>query len=105
MRALLEHFSSRVTLSEVATSARLPLAQIRSIASILLQLGSFLSQTSHPREREKQQTRALLPGCMLANACNLGCRTCDIAKSLEHMEQKRAKHAIDAIFRSALRHK
>jgi uncharacterized protein len=41
----------------------------------------------------------------VTNACNLRCDYCYIAKSSEHMQEDTALQAIDAIFRSAIKHR
>ena len=103
---LLEQFQAPTTVSQVMqTVAGWSLETVENTVLLFLKLGFLhnLSTSSFAKKRDTIQT--LTAWMHVTNACNLRCPYCYLNKTPEHMTDDTAHRAIDAIFRSAIKHK
>ncbi|MBV9231414.1 MAG: radical SAM protein [Chloroflexi bacterium] len=103
--ALLEQFSLPTTLDEILlrSSQWSPVAIERGTA--LLYEAGFLQDISRAGFIDStQQPQTLSAWLHVTNACNLRCHYCYLHKSSERMTEDTSRQAIEAIFRSAVKH-
>ena len=76
---------------------------IRSVLATFHRLGFLSDEQCAPDPVGTSST--LSAWLHVTNACNLSCNYCYISKTSEHMSDDTSRRAIDAIFRSAVRHR
>jgi len=80
-------------------------AQVEAATSYLYRYGLLRDAHSPIRAPLSNDSEMLAAWLHVTNACNLRCDYCYIAKSSEHMQDDTALQSIDAIFRSAVKHR
>jgi len=102
---ILDQFrTSARTVESIIDQQSFPTEAAENAIALLYGLG-FLKEvcaSSHVHVREQPQV--LSAWLHVTNACNLRCNYCYIHKTSEHMSDGIARRAVDAIFRSAIRH-
>lgn len=72
---------------------------------VLLSWAGLLQRPDLPAQPCTNAAASMLHAWMhITNACNLRCTYCYLGKTPEHMEEDTAFQAVDAVFRSALKH-
>ncbi|WP_220207212.1 radical SAM/SPASM domain-containing protein [Reticulibacter mediterranei] len=104
--ALLQCFQYPTTLSEVIQRLDYLSASQIEAATIHLYHYGILSNIHAPIQVQTPGASDMLAAWLhVTNACNLRCDYCYVAKSGEHMQEDTARQAVDAIFRSAVKHR
>jgi len=103
--ALLQCFEQPVTLnSAIHRLSYLSTVQIEGATNYFYRNGLLHDLQDPPRLPPSSESNTLTAWLHVTNACNLRCDYCYIAKSSEHMQEDTALQAIEAIFRSAIKH-
>jgi uncharacterized protein len=103
--ALLDLFQTPRTIASVAQAADQRVgAGIAALLSQYVQLGFIEALDRAAPQRHWAEPRTLIAWLHTTNACNLRCPYCYLHKTTEDMAQDTAYRAVDAVFRSALRH-
>jgi uncharacterized protein len=98
-------FEMPTTISQAACRACWPQEDITKMVMLLQHLG-FLQDITHPiMPPEERAPEALTAWLHVTNGCNLRCSYCYLQKTKEDMSAAIGHKAIDAIFRSALKHR
>ncbi|MBV9229087.1 MAG: radical SAM protein [Chloroflexi bacterium] len=102
---LLQQFSTPATVDEVThRSSVWPTGVVESAAMLFLQLG-LLCNIEHLPSAPKKDAGAMLSAWLhVTNACTLRCSYCYLHKTPEQMTDDTARRAVDAVFRSAIKH-
>jgi len=103
---LFKQFQTPVMASQVinASCEVTPKAgRVKAIA-LFLQLGLLQSLDTPNHSCTVSDPRMLVAWLHITNACNLRCAYCFLKKTSEHMSSDTGRQAIEAIFRSALKH-
>lgn len=100
---LLERFRMPIPLAEVMREEK-NVQRIEAPIALFYNLG-FLQHTGQPLAVQTQQGEEVLSAWLhITNSCNLRCTYCYLEKTSEHMADETAYRAVDAIFRSAVKH-
>lgn len=104
---LLALFLTPHTLDEALTlQTTVPSQSTTFMIALLYKIG-LLQRTDVPSSplQKEEQLRSISAWLHITNACNLRCHYCYLEKTNEHMPEDISRHAIDAIFHSAVRRK
>jgi len=78
--------------------------RVRHLVILLFQAG-LLQRPDRPVQHCGHEDASVLSAWLhITNACNLRCTYCYLEKTSEHMKEDTAFQAVDAVFRSALKH-
>lgn len=103
--AVLQCFRYPITLNEVIQRFDyLSRAQIEEVTAYFYGCGLLRNMFDPIRTSVARSADTLVAWLHVTNVCNLRCDYCYIEKSSEHMQEDTAQQAIDAIFRSAVKH-
>lgn len=102
---LLEQFRMPTPLEEARNClADCPPARLLAGVALFYKLG-FLQSAETPHAGSPRDTSGTLGAWLhITNACNLRCPYCYLDKTSEHMVDDTARKAVDAVFRSAIKH-
>jgi uncharacterized protein len=104
VRHILDAFRSPHSLEELPSLVpEVELADASEIAKQLMGL-ALLVPANFAVQLERTQPRTLNAWLHVTNACNLRCAYCYLAKTGERMDESTGHAAVQAIFRSAVRH-
>jgi uncharacterized protein len=100
---LLECFRSPTSLAALRMEREIS-EEARTVVALFSQLG-FLENTAQPPVPSQLDNPQTLNAWLhVTNACNLGCNYCYVDKTSESMSDDISRKAIDALFRSAIKH-
>jgi uncharacterized protein len=103
--AFLENFHTP-TAVQVLAREDLSVGHLLPAVLAFLHLGFLRDLDQAPVAVSEQSATSTLSAWLhITNACNLRCHYCYISKSSEHMEQETSRRAVDAVMRSAIRHR
>ena len=100
---LLEHFCVPTSLSTLHMEAEV-LGQASAAVSLFYKMGFLQNTAQAPSISMQENSHTLNAWLHVTNACNLHCDYCYLDKTAESMTNDTAKRAVDAIFRSAVKH-
>jgi uncharacterized protein len=78
--------------------------KLREVLALFYRLGFLHEEGLAPSGVGEKEEQTLTAWLHVTNACNLRCDYCYIQKTQEHMQADTGYKAIDAVFRSALKH-
>jgi uncharacterized protein len=99
-------FETPITIAQIAhMMGDWPREKIEKIVTLFYRL-DFLRDITHPFPANEREAPQILTAWLhVTNECNLRCHYCYLDKTKEDMTSDAGHKAIDAIFRSALRHR
>jgi uncharacterized protein len=100
---LLEYFRFPTTFSHLRIEEEFP-GQASLAVSLFHKLGFLQNAAQSTAISMQEKTQTLSAWLHVTNACNLRCDYCYVDKTPEPMTDDTAKRAVDAIFRSAVKH-
>ena len=102
--ALLEQFRMPATASEIIQRTTWSPSRVAEGVVLFSHLGLLknVNLLSHAPKRSRGET--LSAWLHITNACTLRCSYCYLHKTSEHMNDDTARRAVDAVFRSAIKH-
>ena len=101
---LLERFRFPASLSAFYFGEEIP-EKVRTAVSLFYQLGFLKNGARNSVNHTDTTAKTLSAWLHITNACNLHCDYCYVDKSSESMTDDTTRKAIDAIFRSAIKHR
>jgi uncharacterized protein len=102
--SMLDRFQLPTTLYQVMQAeSNWPRETLEEIGALFHKLGFLYDICERPLP-PADELETLTAWLHVTNACNLRCHYCYIAKNNEHMSMLTAYKAVDALFRSALKH-
>jgi uncharacterized protein len=102
--ALLKQFRTPTTTREIIERTTWPSSRIAEGVALFSHLG-LLQNVELPPYPPKRSTEETLSAWLhITNACTLRCSYCYLHKTPEHMTDDTARRAVDAVFRSAIKH-
>ncbi len=102
---LFQQFRFPTTISDVLLSTHhYPRCQVEQAAAIFLELGFLDIADDLSYNCSVTEPEILTAWVHVTNACNLRCHYCYIQKTSESMAEDTSRKAVDAIFRSAVKH-
>jgi len=102
---LFQQFRSPTTISNISRSTRqYPLREVEQAVAVFLELGFLDKVDDFSNNNSVTEPEMLTAWMHVTNACNLRCQYCYIEKTSESMTEDTSRKAVDAIFRSAVRH-
>ncbi len=102
--ALLKHFRMPTTTREIIQRTTWSPSRVAEGVALFSHLG-LLQNVELPPYAPKRNTEETLSAWLhITNACTLRCSYCYLHKTPEHMTDDTARRAVDAVFRSAIKH-
>ncbi len=101
---LLERFRFSASLATLYTNEEIP-EQVHMAVSLFYTLGFLQNSAQASAVPIQEQSQMLSAWLHVTNACNLNCNYCYVDKNSEFMSDETTRKAIDAIFRSAIKHR
>lgn len=102
---LLKQFQTPTTVFQVVqTISCWSFEAVKKAVAIFLKLGFLQNLTSPFPVKQWHSPQTLTAWMHVTNACNLRCPYCYLSKTSEHMNDDIARRAVDAVFRSTIKH-
>ena len=100
---LLEHFRFPTSLATLHLEEE-AFRQASAVITLFYRMGFLQNAAQAPATSMQENSQTLNAWLHVTNACNLRCDYCYIDKTSKSMTDDTAKRAVDAIFRSAIKH-